>query len=101
MGKKLKPISECIDFEPSYVLEMFDENALFVENLEKVRMFCGKQGINTNSIIINENLLKKIARKMSDTKVKKESRLTLSAVQMALLEFKKNSKQKVLHLNLD
>ncbi|MEY8200329.1 MAG: hypothetical protein RPS47_13895 [Colwellia sp.] len=98
---KLKPLSDSIDFEPEYVELMLEEDALFKQALKQIKMFCGKQGIGMNSEIINEVLIKKIARNMSNLKIKQENRLTLSSVQRSLLDIKLNPKKKVIALDLD
>ncbi len=97
---KLKPLSDSIDFEPDYMDRLFKEDEIYRKALSTIKVFCDKNGIGRNGIIINEQILLKIARKMTNPKIKEDSRLSLSGVQRAILDIH-NNKQKVLKLNLD
>lgn len=98
---KLKQLSDSIDFSPEYVELMFKEDALFKKAVSTINIFCDKNGIGRNNMIINKQLIEKIGRKMTNLKVKEENRLSLSAIQRSLLDLKLNPKNKVLKLDLD
>jgi len=96
----LKPLINSIDFEPDYMDRLFKEDEIYRKALSTIKIFCDKNGIGRNSILINEDILVIIARKMTNPKIKEDNRLGLSAIQRALLEMHKDNKQKILKLDL-
>mgnify|MGYP000364059228 CR=1 FL=1 len=96
----LKPLIDSIDFEPEYAELMFKEDALFKTALTVLKVFCDKNSINRNSMKVNNEILVKIARKMTNQKIKEDNRLGLSACQRALLDIHKDKKRKVINLDL-
>lgn len=97
---KLKPLEDCINFEPEYLKEDIDYSFKFYKSVADIKQFCDKNGIKRGNLKINDELINKLARKMNDIKVDEGSRLALSAVKSKLLDFSE-SNDKTINLDLD
>lgn len=97
---KLKPLEDCIDFEPEYLKEDIDYSFKFYKSVADIKQFCDKKGIKRGNLRINDDLINKLARKVNDLKVNADSRLALSTVKSKLLDFSE-SKDKTINLDLD
>jgi hypothetical protein len=97
---KLKPLEDCINFEPEYLKKDIDYSLKFYKSVSDIKQFCDSQGIKRGNLKINDELIKKISHKMNDIKVDEASRLKLSAVKSKLLDFSE-SNDKTINLDLD
>ncbi len=98
---KLKSFDSCINYDQVELGPIYKSAENYANTIHGLKVYLDKSGIKRNSEVINDDVLEKIARKMTNINVAEESRLSAGAVKKAFNEIRDNPKQKVLRLHLE